>query len=164
MTPTGPAVVIAYAVAALAALTLAFALAEMVVVHPEAGGFGAIAQRYLGGLAGFVSRWIYWAAQVVNIGSEVIAAGLYVKFWYPQLPLWVPVVAFSVIMLGVNLAAVRYFGEFEYWFAMVKALPSMAAGDVVTGVGRGAACTDEIASRRCMSSGCQGDRQSVSRR
>ena len=122
----GPAVVIAYAVAALAALTLAFALAEMVVVHPEAGGFGAIAQRYLGGLAGFVSRWIYWAAQVVNIGSEVIAAGLYVKFWYPQLPLWVPVVAFSVIMLGVNLAAVRYFGEFEYWFAMVKVVTIVA--------------------------------------
>lgn len=116
----GPAVIIAYVVAAFAALALAYALAEMVVVHPEAGGFGPIAQRYLGGLAGFVQRWIYWAAQVVNIGSEVIAAGLYVQFWYPQLPLWVPVVVFSVVMLAVNAAAVRYFGEFEYWFAMIK--------------------------------------------
>lgn len=116
----GPAVIIAYVVAAFAALALAYALAEMIVVHPEAGGFGAIAHRYLGGLAGFVQRWIYWAAQVVNIGSEVVAAGLYVQFWYPQVPLWMPVVAFSVIMLLVNAAAVRYFGEFEYWFAMIK--------------------------------------------
>jgi amino acid transporter, AAT family len=116
----GPAVIIAYAVAAFAALALAFALAEMVVVHPEAGGFGAVIREYLGGLPGFVSRWIYWAAQVVNIGSEVIAAGLYLQFWYPQLPLWVPVVGFSVVMLAVNLAAVRFFGEFEYWFAMIK--------------------------------------------
>lgn len=116
----GPGVIIAYIVAALVALTLAYALAEMIVVHPEAGGFGAIAHRYLGGLAGFVQRWIYWAAQVVNIGSEVVAAGIYVKFWYPHIPLWVPVVVFSVIMLAVNAAAVRYFGEFEYWFAMIK--------------------------------------------
>lgn len=118
----GPAVIVAYAVAALVALALAYALAEMVVVHPEAGGFGAIAQRYLGGLAGFVQRWIYWAAQVVNLGSEVVAAGIYVRFWYPQLPLWLPVVVFSLVMLAVNAAAVRYFGEFEYWFAMIKVI------------------------------------------
>ena len=67
-----------------------------------------------------MQRWIYWAAQVVNIGSEVVAAGLYVQFWYPQLPLWVPVVIFSVVMLGINAAAVKLFGEFEYWFALIK--------------------------------------------
>ncbi|WP_019853699.1 amino acid permease [Actinopolyspora mortivallis] len=116
----GPAVLLAYAVAALVALALAYALAEMMVVHPEAGGFGAIAHRYLGGMAGFVQRWIYWAAQVVNIGSEVVAAGIYFRFWYPEIPLWAPVVAFSAIMLAVNASAVRYFGEFEYWFAMIK--------------------------------------------
>lgn len=116
----GPAVLIDYAAGALVALALAYALAEMVVVHPEAGGFGPISQRYLGGLASFVQRWLYWAAQVVNLGSEVVAAGIYVKFWYPALPLWLPVVAFAVVMLAVNAAAVRFFGEFEYWFAMVK--------------------------------------------
>lgn len=116
----GPAVIIAYAAAAFAALTLAYALAEMIVVHPDAGGFGAVIQRYLGGLAGFASRWIYWASQAVNVGSEVIAAGLYLQFWYPQLPLWIPVVGFSVLMLAINVAAVRFFGEFEYWFAMIK--------------------------------------------
>ncbi|GAB2754590.1 amino acid permease [Salinifilum aidingensis] len=122
----GPAVLIAYLVAALVALALAYALAEMVVVHPEAGGFGPIAQRYLGGSAGFVQRWIYWAAQVVNIGSDVVAAGLYVQFWYPDLPLWLPVVLFSALLLAVNAGAVRFFGEFEYWFAMVKVVTIIA--------------------------------------
>lgn len=116
----GPAVVVAYLVAALAALVVAYALAEMTAVHPEVGGFGAIARRYLGPGAGFVQRWIYWTAQVVNIGSEVVAAGLYVRFWWPELPLWVPVVVFSAVMLTVNALSVRFFGEFEYWFAMVK--------------------------------------------
>ena len=116
----GPAAVLTYAVAALAALALAYALAEMLVVHPEAGGFGAITHRYLGGLPSFVQRWMYWATQTVNIGSEVVAAGLYVRFWYPELPLWLPVVVFSLVVLAVNAAAVRLFGEFEYWFAMIK--------------------------------------------
>ncbi|SHF28986.1 amino acid permease [Streptoalloteichus hindustanus] len=116
----GPAVIVAYLVAALAALVVAYTLAEMTVVHPEAGGFGAIAHRYLGPAAGFVQRWIYWTAQVVNVGSEVVAAGLYVRFWWPQLPLWLPVVVFSVVMLAVNALSVRFFGEFEYWFAMIK--------------------------------------------
>lgn len=116
----GPAVVLAYVVAALATLALAYALAEMIVVHPEAGGFGPIAHRYLGGLASFVQRWFYCATQVVNVGGEVVAAGLYVRFWYPSLPLWVPVTVFSLLLLAVNAAAVRFFGEFEYWFSMIK--------------------------------------------
>lgn len=118
----GPSVIIAYIGAGAIALALTYALAEMVSTHPEAGGFGAIAQRYLGPLAGFVQRWIYWAAQVVNLGSEAVATGLYVRYWFPQLPLWVPVLAFSVLMLGINLAAVRLFGETEYWFAMIKVI------------------------------------------
>ncbi|MFI9203997.1 amino acid permease [Streptomyces sp. NPDC053048] len=116
----GPSVIIAYAAGAVLALALAYALAEMTVVHPRAGGFGAVAHTYLGPWAGFVQRWMYWVAQVVNIGSEVTAAGMYVRFWWPQLPLWVPVVFFSVAMLLVNAASVRFFGEFEYWFAMIK--------------------------------------------
>lgn len=118
----GPAVILLYAVGALLAWTLAYALAEMTVAHPEPGGFGRISRMYLGPLASFVQRWSYWFAQVVNIGSEATAAGIYLKFWWPDLPLWLPIAAFSVIMLGINAAAVRFFGEFEYWFAMIKVL------------------------------------------
>ncbi|WP_411130163.1 amino acid permease [Streptomyces sp. x-19] len=116
----GPVVVVAYAAAAVLALAVTFAVAEMASVHPEAGGFGAVAHAYLGPMAGFVQRWTYWGAQVVNIGSEAVAAGLYTRFWWPDLPLWVPVAAFSAAMVGVNALSVRFFGEFEYWFAMVK--------------------------------------------
>lgn len=122
----GPAVIVAYAVAALAALALAYALAEMTVIHPEAGGFGAITRRYLGDGPSFVQRWIYWTAQVVNIGSEVVAAGLYIQFWFPDLPLWIPVVIFAVLMLAINAISVRFFGEFEFWFALVKVVTIVA--------------------------------------
>ena len=91
----GPGVIVAYVVCGLIALVIAWALAEMVVVHPTAGAFGSIAHRYLGPGTGFVVRWAYWAMQVIAIGGETIAAGLYIQYWWPQIPLWVPVAIFG---------------------------------------------------------------------
>ncbi|WP_306748199.1 amino acid permease [Saccharothrix yanglingensis] len=116
----GPAVVLVYLVGALAAVAVAYAVAEMVVVHPDAGGFGAVAARYAGPLTGYVQRWCYWATQVITVGGEVVAAGLYVRYWWPQVPLWSAVCLFSLVILAVNVAAVRLFGEVEYWLAMIK--------------------------------------------
>ncbi|GAB2925100.1 amino acid permease [Nonomuraea fastidiosa] len=116
----GPATIVAYVICAAVAMVIGWSLAEMVVVHPEAGAFGVIAHRYLGPWAGFVVRWTYWTIQVIAIGGEVIAAGIYVQFWWPSLPLWLPVAVFSLVVLAVNAAAVRLFGEIEYWFAMIK--------------------------------------------
>ncbi|PZG21143.1 amino acid permease [Nonomuraea aridisoli] len=116
----GPATILAYVICAGVALVIGWSLAEMVVVHPEAGAFGAIAHRYLGPWAGFVVRWTYWTIQVIAIGGEVIAAGIYVQFWWPSLPLWLPVIVFSAVVLAVNAVAVKLFGEVEYWFAMIK--------------------------------------------
>ena len=112
--------IVAYILCGLVALVIAYALAEMVVVHPTAGAFGTIAHSYLGPWAGFVLRWTYWAMQVIAIGGEVIAAGIYVQYWWPSLPLWLPVLLFAALALLVNAAAVSLFGEFEYWFAMIK--------------------------------------------
>ncbi|MFC6092387.1 amino acid permease [Saccharothrix lopnurensis] len=116
----GPAVVLVYLVGALAAVAVAYAVAEMVVAHPGAGGFGAVVARYAGPLTGYVQRWCYWATQVITVGGEVVAAGLYVRYWWPQVPLWAAVCLFSLLILVVNFAAVRLFGEVEYWFAMIK--------------------------------------------
>lgn len=120
LSQAGPAVIVAYIVCGLVALALAWALAEMVVVHPTAGAFGTIAHSYLGPWAGFLIRWTYWSIQVIAIGGEMIAAGIYIQFWWPSVPIWASVVVLSVVVLGVNAAAVRLFGTFEYWFAMIK--------------------------------------------
>jgi L-asparagine transporter-like permease len=116
----GPATIVAYVACALIALVIGWSLAEMAVVHPAAGSFGTIARQYLGAWAGFVVRWTYWTIQVIAVGGEVIAAGIYTKYWWPHLPLWVPVVVFSAVVLGVNMVAVSLFGRVEYWFSMIK--------------------------------------------
>jgi AAT family amino acid transporter len=116
----GPGVILCYIVGAAIAMVVAWALIEMTVVHPTRGSFGAITQRYLGPYAGFVSRWTYWTCQIVAIGGEVVAAGIYMQYWWPDLPVWVSAVGFSLILLSVNVLTVKWFGETEFWFASIK--------------------------------------------
>ena len=85
----GPAVLISYAIGAFIALLLIGALGEMTVAHPTSGSFGAYAEYYLGPMAGFVLRYAYWAALVLAVGMEVTAVGIYMAYWFPDVPQWV---------------------------------------------------------------------------
>src|SRR5438128_1096047 len=116
----GPGVILSYAVGAAIALALMWALAEMAVAHPVAGSFGVYAEVYLHPWAGFVMRYSYWLGQVVAIGSEVVAAAIYCRYWFPGVPAWIWVAAFSASLVYVNAQSVASFGWFEYWFAMIK--------------------------------------------
>ncbi|HLW98680.1 MAG TPA: amino acid permease [Candidatus Acidoferrales bacterium] len=118
----GPGVIVSYATGALITLLLMWALAEMAVAHPVAGSFGVYAEIYLHPWAGFVMRYSYWLAQVVAIGSEVVAASIYCHYWYPVVPGWIWIVAFSASLVYVNARSVANFGAFEYWFAMIKVI------------------------------------------
>jgi AAT family amino acid transporter len=116
----GPAVILSYSTGSLIALALMWALAEMTVAHPVAGSFGVHAEIYLHPWAGFVMRYSYWLAQAVAIGSEVLAASIYCRFWFPQVPAWLWIASFSIALIWLNSRAVGNFGEFEYWLALIK--------------------------------------------
>ncbi|MFO1468913.1 MAG: amino acid permease [Steroidobacteraceae bacterium] len=116
----GPAVVLSYAIAGFVALVMVFSLSEMAVAHPAAGSFGVYAETYLNPLAGFIVRWTYWFCQVIAIGGEAVAAGLYMTWWFPHIPVWMWSIAFALALLYVNARSVSNFGSFEYWFAMIK--------------------------------------------
>lgn len=116
----GPGVLISYLIASVIALIMMGALSEMAVAHPTAGSFGTYAEIYLGPLAGWTVRYTYWACQVVAVGGEVIAAAVYMQYWFPAVPSVVWIIAFSAAMIFVNARSVTNFGAFEYWFAMIK--------------------------------------------
>lgn len=116
----GPGVILSYVLGVVVCLVMMSALTEMAVVHPTAGSFGVYAETYLSPWAGFVVRTTYWMAQVVAIGGEVTAAAIYTRFWFPRVPLWIWIVVYSAALIFINLTSVKNFGEFEYWFAMIK--------------------------------------------
>ena len=116
----GPGVLISYLIAAFAAMVVVFSLSEMVVLHPAAGSFGVYAETYLNRWAGFVVRYTYWAAQVIAVGGEAVAAGTYMSWWFPGVPVWAWSLGFAVILLYVNARSVANFGSAEYAFSVIK--------------------------------------------
>ena len=122
----GPGVIVTYLFAAVVALIVAYALAEMAVVHPVAGSFGIYAERYLNPWAGFTVRATYGVVQIIAIGAEVTAVGIYFGFWFPSVPQWAWVSGASVILVTINTLQAGRFGEFEYYFALIKVLAILA--------------------------------------
>jgi amino acid transporter, AAT family len=116
----GPGVIVTYLIGALIAMIVAYSLAEMAVVQPVAGSFGVYAQTYLSPWAGFSVRATYALVQIIAIGAEVTAVAIYFAFWFPGVPQWLWVVTVSMCLVAVNTLQVGRFGEFEYWFALIK--------------------------------------------
>jgi AAT family amino acid transporter len=122
----GPAVVISFLLGAIVTLTVMWALAEMGAEHPAAGSFGLYAEMYVHPWAGFAVRYTYWLCLVFIIGSEVVAAGIYCKYWFPGIPAWLWIAGFSAALLYINTISIESFGTFEYWFAMIKVVTIVA--------------------------------------
>jgi amino acid transporter, AAT family len=128
----GPGVIVSYLLGALIAIVVAYSLAEMAVVHPVSGSFGIYAEKYLSPWAGFCVRATYGLVQIIAIGAEVTAVAIYFAFWFPSVPGWIWVVLVSAGLVTVNAMHVGNFGEFEYWFAMIKVVAII--GFIVVGV------------------------------
>ncbi len=122
----GPAVILSYLLGACIALIMSYALTEMAVVHPVAGAFGVYAEKYLNPWAGYSVRATYGVAQIIAIGAEVTAAGIYIAYWFPNVPQWIWLVLVSAALVTLNSMQVNRLGEFEYWFAMIKVAAILA--------------------------------------
>lgn len=116
----GPAIVLTYIIGAVVAFAVAMALGEMSSRHPAAGSFGVYADRYLNPWAGFVSRYGYWFSLLLAISAELVASAIYMRYWFPRVPGVAWIAGFAALLLFVNLRDVHAFGNFEYWFAMIK--------------------------------------------
>ncbi len=116
----GPAVILSFALAAFICWTVTMAFGELSSVHPAAGSFGLYADLYLNPWAGFVSRAGYWIAISVSVSANLVASATYMRYWFPTVPALVWVGSFSAVLIAINLRSVKDYGQFEYWFAMVK--------------------------------------------
>ncbi|WP_145561693.1 amino acid permease [Yersinia aldovae] len=116
----GPSVILGYAIGGFIAFLIMRQLGEMVVEEPVAGSFSHFAYKYWGDFAGFLSGWNYWAMFVLVGMAELTAVGIYIQYWWPEIPTWVSAAVFFVLINAINLINVRMFGETEFWFAIIK--------------------------------------------
>ncbi len=92
----------------------------MSAAHPSSGSFSAHAERAIGPWAGFTAGWSFWVLLCTAVGLEGIGAAKIVTGWLPGTPEWAWVALFMLVFCATNLAAVKNFGEFEFWFAALK--------------------------------------------
>ena len=119
----GPALMLSYFVAGIVMFYIMRALGEVAVAYPVSGSFSAYANIFLGPMAGYITGWTYWFMWVVTC---ITAVGVYVHFWLPELPQWIPALLALICMTTVNLIAVAAYGEFEFWFALIKVITILA--------------------------------------
>ncbi len=122
----GPGLLLAYAVGGVAIFFIMRALGELLTYRPVAGSFASYAEEFCGPFAGFVTGWSYWFMWVVMAMAELTAIGIYVRYWFPEVPQWLPALVALVALYGSNLLAVRVFGELEFWFALIKVVTIVA--------------------------------------
>lgn len=116
----GPAVLLGYAIGGFIAFLIMRQLGEMVVEEPVAGSFSHFAYKYWGDFAGFLSGWNYWAMFILVGMAELTAVGIYIQYWWPEIPTWASAALFFVLINLINLVNVRLYGETEFWFAIIK--------------------------------------------
>ncbi|MDR6868067.1 D-serine/D-alanine/glycine transporter [Microbacterium resistens] len=129
---TGPAVLLVYMVIGFMIFFVMRALGELLLSNLHYKNFGDIAKDMLGPWAGFFVSWTYWFSWVVACVADIIAITGYVKFFNPNIPAWIPALIACLVLTILNLQPVKYFGEVEFWFALVKIIAIL--GLIATGV------------------------------
>ena len=119
----GPAgAILAYLVGGLLMYLAMVCLGELSVVMPVSGSFQAHATKFIGPATGFVVGWVYWLSWALYVGLEFVAAGMLMKRWFPDVPVWIWCALFIVLLFSINSLNTRKFAETEYWFAGIKVL------------------------------------------
>lgn len=116
----GPAVLLSYLVAGALVIIVMNALGEMAAAKPTSGAFSVYAADAMGATAGATVGWLWWVQLVIVIAAEAVgAAGLLATVW-PAIPVPMAALAFMLFFTAINLLGVKNFGEFEFWFAIIK--------------------------------------------
>ncbi|MFJ8512073.1 amino acid permease [Lysinibacillus xylanilyticus] len=118
---SGPAVVIPFLLAAIATYIVYDALVKMSVDNPDKGSFRTYAKQAFGKWAGFSNGWIYLISEMLIMGSQLMALGIFTKLWFPSLPLWVSASIYAALALVVILTGMKGFEKFQNIFGALKA-------------------------------------------
>lgn len=122
----GPSIIFVYMIIGFMLFFVMRAMGELLLSNLEYKSFSDFASDLLGPWAGYFTGWTYWFCWVVTGMADVVAITAYAQFWFPGLSDWVASLAVIVLLLSLNLATVKMFGEMEFWFAMIKIVAIIA--------------------------------------
>lgn len=118
----GPALALVYLVCGAFVFLILRALGELVMYRPCSGSFVSYAREFFGEKASFVAGWMYYLNWAMTGIVDITAVALYMRFWgtFAEAPQWVFALGALGIVGVINMMAVKWFGELEFWFSLVK--------------------------------------------
>lgn len=122
----GPAVLVSYLIAGALVIIVMRALGEMAAARPASGAFSVYAAEAMGATAGATVGWLWWAQLVVVVAAESVGAATLLATLWPALPVALASLVFMLAFTAINLLGIRNFGEFEFWFAVLKVIAIVA--------------------------------------
>ncbi|KAH8429021.1 Basic amino-acid permease [Aspergillus melleus] len=118
---SGPAsMLIAYAICGGIVFVTMLSLGEMAAFIPVAGSFCTFAGRFVDDAFGFALTWNYWFNDAVTTASDLVALQLILQYWVDHFPGWAFSLIFWVVLILINVLAVKVYGEVEYWLSVLK--------------------------------------------
>jgi len=97
-------------------------MAEMSIYMPIAGGFPRMASYWVDEAFGFMLGWNFLLYELCLIPFEISALNLVLTFWSSQIPIWSVCLACTISYGLLNVVAVKWYGESEFWLASGKVL------------------------------------------
>lgn len=124
----GPGLFLAYGVCGIFVFLILRALGELVLHRPSSGSFVSYAREFFGEKAAYVVGWMYFLNWAMTAIVDTTAIATYFHFWkaFDVVPQWTVALIALVIVLSVNMISVKWFGEMEFWAALIKVIALMA--------------------------------------
>lgn len=122
----GPSILFAYLITGAICFLIMRSLGEILLSNLNYHSFVDFVQDYFGDAAAFITGWTYWFSWVTIAMADLTAVGIYIQYWFPSVPQWVPGFITLILLLLMNLASVKLFGELEFWFALIKVIAILA--------------------------------------
>ena len=118
----GPSILLTYMITGIICFFIMRALGELLLSNLNHHSFIDFVEEYLGDRAAFITGWTYWFCWLSLAMADLTAVGLYMQYWIPWMPQWIPALVVLAVLLVMNLTAVKHFGEMEFWFALIKVI------------------------------------------
>ena len=122
----GPSILLVYLIVGGFIFLIMRGLGELLLSNLNCHSFVDLAHEYLGRRTAFITGWTYWFCWISVAMSDLTAIGIYMRYWFPNLPQWIPAFIVLIALMLLNLTSVKLFGEIEFWLALIKIIAIMA--------------------------------------
>jgi len=120
----GPSLALVYLLCGLFCFLIMRALGELIMYRPTSGSFVSYAREFLGERAAYIAGWLSFLNWSTTGIADLTAVALYMQYWgtFAAVPQWVFALLALCVVTTMNMIGVRYFGEMEFWFSLIKVI------------------------------------------